>query len=543
MARIEISKKFEDIFNSIVWLKSNGFIDADNSYIRSVGEGLIVTAEAQFVLGKSEEESSEDEERLCFKKDGAGWFSGLRAGGGSGDAGLWKGLITRVADDYHHGYSFLTFKQTLDDGRGKKDGELVKRFFEEVFQRIYTGGFALSSGKKTDVTICGLSLRLSVNYGVGESQPMLGSLFFRREGEGFSPLPKDHAAMIKEVISRTPDSSGDDAGSSLTPEDGRIRDEVFSAFSEFIAEAEGKTGDNDFTDYLVFSGKDEEILKVKKREMAPNGPLELGCSEIRALGISRVEWQALSYDVMYGNRPVVRLTVGPNGALDAECLCCGDKTRLVDDGKIKCKDGKVISLDPSKKDFGLSDADIEKIKENSAFADHIITPTYCRGRTTDGCSKTICRSQALAFDGGIVCRDCRKPDIVYSDLFDPSSPSALTCSLSFALDEMKMLPEEKTFTCKCCRKVYSVDERKGNGLCSACSKPDVSEEGRRTYREYSKILSPLTRIIHLFAKNKTCRRGGGGSLLIFRLGKDTYVFDCAAALDGGLIKGPYKFKE
>lgn len=532
MATRIVSSQYKDVFRSIVWLSRNGLIA--NVRLICKDDNHIQTQEDEFVLSETDE-GDRSGSRFFMGDSGASWFANLRGENSNGDAGAWKNLIDLVAEDYHRNYSFLTYERRLEDGQFEQDRTLAERFFEGVIRRICPDkNFLLSPAVKSDVEICGLSLRLTVGFGVGESQPVLGNIFFRREGNDYVPIERADAANIREAIARTPGASFE-GSKKLEETHALLRDRAFAAMTECVeASEEGRAS---FTDYFVFSKEDESMLRRKRAEFSPNGALALECSQIKALGISSVKWEASRFDVLLGVKPVMRLEVGLSGAVDAYCVNCGEHACLVRSGRILGKEGKFWELDGAEKDFSLTKDKIEDIRKNSLFSDHLIK-VDCSDITSDGCTRTACRSQIAESDGRMICRGCNKPEVFYTDLFDPGYKGQRTEKLTFAFDRMRMV-SDGTYLCECCGKTYVRQPGQLSDLCPNCAEPDGSEEGVGRYRYYRQILSPAVRLRHMFSK-KSCKEFK--SLLIFSLGNDVYVFDKVSATNGGLIKGPRKFR-
>lgn len=538
MATRTVNYKYKAIFESIVWLFENGFIK--NVPIRSVDGNVIRTAEDVFVLSDDRDVPSESGGRFAFDSHGASWFAHLRGEYGSGDAGAWKNLIDLVAQDYHHNYSFLTYQRKLDEAQRQNDDALAQRFCTEVLRPLYSSKpFQFEAARDNEVEICGLALRLTANYGVGESQPFLGTVFFRKEGGYFHPIPKEEGAQIKEIISRTPDDAKDESVVDNSVDHTKLWDGVFAAMTACVEE-ENDNGDNAFTDYVIFSKEDLDILEDKRREFSPNGPLVLDCSEIKVLGFSSIKWQASRYNVMLGGKAVLCVTIGLNNSVDVSCLNCHSKDHLVRSNRIaSAVSDEGWILQPDKKNFGLTASDIKQIAEQSEFCKHLFL-VDCSANTLDGCVRTACATQVEEADGRRICRGCRRPEVYYTDIFHPEQKGGLTADLEFAFDKMR-LTSEATFECPCCHKRYTKNNSgQLSNLCPNCSQPDATPLGAKNYKYYRKLLSPAVRLTHAFVKSKSCKEYNG--LLIFHLGKDVYVFDRVKALGNGLIRGPVKYR-
>ncbi|MDE5563109.1 MAG: hypothetical protein K2J01_06155, partial [Clostridiales bacterium] len=188
-------------------------------------------------------------------------------------------------------------------------------------------------------------------------------------------------------------------------------------------------------------------------------------------------------------------------------------------------------------------ADINIIKTTALISGHLFKISCPENSRNSDCTRLICAKQAVEYtaaDGKIErkCKGCPYPEVVYRNIFSDSLDGGqLTSSLN--LDEQAFtLTDSKVKTCKCCGRTYGEHTGK-NGYCKLCGYVGVTDDGRKLYRKYAKILGLGIRIRHLFSQ-KSCREDS--NMIIFELGTDRYVFDKLSARDFGYIDQPKKVK-
>ena len=564
MARITVGQQYQKEFDSIVELYNGGFLSEEVN-IRRAEPGLIETAAHTFTLGGTQSYESASAQK--FDNSGASWFSALRGQKSNDSNSAWIKLIEDVARDYRKYYSFIEFKQQKTQVQRDKERATVNKLFDQVISQLYLNlNLADTANAKEIVDIFGLSMKLEVGNGVGQNEPILCKIYFRKIRNEFVPIPKSQAHDIEDFINSAAPNEGDGTSLKLDETYGNLIDAVFAALTDCVEIKQG-TNDNDFTDYVILSGetkgaqiiaeanevvkKDTDFNKVKfmLKHLGTSDEKILNCSKVEILGISHVEWENSVFKVRQGDKEVLSVTVGVNNSVDIRCLNCrGDDAVLVDSNVIKginSYKGVTWVLDPTRDDFGLTKESIENIKKYSVFANHLFT-VDCSQSTMDGCRRTVCLSQVFAADENgevLKCKNCHHPEVVYVDIFDADSKPKSTHTLEFAMDRLAFVDSTaegvKLFTCPCCKNNYTQATEQKYGLCEHCANVDDTPEGKSKYRTYRKMLRPSTRIKHLFA-SKSCKEYHG--ILIFTLGKDKYIFDQLRASDNGLLKAPTKFK-
>ena len=567
MATITVGKQYEKEFRSIAKLYENGFL-SEKVHIQGVERDdytqvayKIVTTEHVYVLGSEESTTSKQLHR--YDDSGASWFAAFRGEPVDDNNSAWVNFINEVGSDYRENYAFIEFEQVKTDEQIRKESVLVDKLVQLLGNFYYRLSRPYPMGDDMDKTVniyC-LSIKLYVSAGAGQTKPVQGKMYFKKTADPnnpFEPVDKEQAFDIEKLITNAVADDKEGAPLEFRTEDRELLEKVFVAMAKRIEDTKGEE-DNDFTDYVILSGE----TKGSNIIVEANAPNETGtdfktvrtmlknkgtdktinCSKMEILGVSHVKWENSFFKVKQNDRDVLSVVVGMNDTIDVRCLnCSGDDAVLIETGIIRGTvegEEKLWRLDPNKDNFGLSEQDIESIKMYSSFSKHLLT-VDCSRHTVDGCRRTVCQSQSTLLDGERKCNNCRHPEIVYTDIFDESSKPIRTQNARFVIDRLTLVEGgvgADVYTCSCCGRTYTT--RLTNGKCKYCSTTDSGAEGTRKYKLYRKMLSPTTRLFHLFSK-KSCREYRG--MIIFTLGSDKYVFDCLSANERGLIKGPIKYK-
>ena len=545
MATITVGQQYRREFDSIVRLHQGGFLSSDVN-IRRAERGRIETDAHTFVLDDGFGASDNQSAYVGFTKKGASWFANVRGEKAEDHNGEWQMLIEAVSADYHKNYSFLEFKQKKTSHQQSKEKELANKVHEKLLCRLFDK-VALSAPVAVGdaaLDVYGVSMKLDISSGVGQAEPILCKMYFRKESGVIAPLKRDQAQEVESFINSTVPQDSDDMDAILDDEYSKIIGEVFFALSNCIEDKQD-VDDNDFTDYVLFGATDTVKLCYMLDHLANSNVKNLTCSNAQVLGISHVEWQSSTFKIKQGDKDVLALTVGFNNSVDLRCLNCQEDNYLIAANGIKVTDGEkeqTIYLDPTQDNFGLSNEDIDNIKANSAFANHLFA-VDCSQFTDNDCRRIVCAAQAFDACGAVRCKNCHHPEVVYVDVFDTTARPKVTSTLAFAYDKLALVEKQdekgksNLFTCPCCHQTYTKDVKQYYGLCEHCAVTDDSAEGKAKYRQYRKMLSPITRLLHIRDK-KSCKEYQ--TLVIFTLGNTKYIFNKLDADDDKLIKGPTK---
>lgn len=539
MAKIIIGREYASEFESICALYAGGFLSSDVHIIKAQGK-VIQTPSHTFEYSEREHGvngSGEGEERtLNFSADGASWFAPLR--GEKFDSGNadWKQLVMDVAADYHRHYSLIEFRQAKDKGTLNEERRLKERFKTGFIDRVFNEGVRYVMAENRIIepeNYYAVSLRLEINGG-GESAPLLGKIYFREGEDGrLTPITFAEAGRIDEYIS-----------GSVPDEDGRGGEGIVDVklVGRVFAGLENSFVSGKFSKYVSFGGKYKKEIENMLSQLATSEVKELECTNVKVLGISHVEWEKSVYPVTYRGKVVLKFIVGLNGYVSLVCANCGNGV-IVDGNIIKFKEAvpegcnSVINFDAD--NLGLIEDDINAIKTCGEAADHLFAVACAENQRNGDCRRTVCASQTVAFESGErKCKNCRYPEIVFTDIFSEDGNGGYTPALHFAFDKLSLV-DTPTVKCRCCGREFDKSNMVRGELCSFCADTEHSAKAKKLYRKYGGMLSLTVRLSHLFAQ-KYCREDA--NVIIFELGSDRYVFDKLTAARSGFIKKPRKVK-
>ncbi|HIW01925.1 MAG TPA: hypothetical protein H9892_01090 [Candidatus Protoclostridium stercorigallinarum] len=470
---------------------------------------------------------------------GASWFASLR--GDRRDNGLakWKDLIETVSGYYHEHYS-LTDRGAPLSG---PDEETRRRTADALFSLVRLllpafGGYTeVRERRRKGGDLCdfyGLGVRAELSSGAGDSVPVLAKLYFRRGERALVPVSGGEAREIEDFVSSAP--SGERGADFASDAAGAIAD-VFSAIDALLRDDRHTLAD------CLYFGRDrdrEAVAELVKKLPSERGSLV--CTGLRVLGISHVKLPDSVYDVLNGGVTALRATVSAGGRMTLTCVPCG--VTLMESGRIYCTDKetgerRVIEPDLGEEDLGLSDADIEYIRANSAFGEHLM-PNKCGNPK---CRRRVCTRRMENIGGEkerLVCRDCPYPEVVF---VSGEGKLMYTPDLAFARDEMTLVPKEDTQTCSCCSRTFTSGALTGAGmsrLCGFCRKAldeayAGSREAKALYRRFSGMLGYRTRLKY-FGKKKYCF--DDDDITLFVLGGDVFTLDKTGVRADGFIDKP-----
>lgn len=554
MANIVIGNEFKTEFESIRRLYKEGYLSG-GVQIKRVTRDTIEMPTNTFIFNPYERgvngSDGSGEVKASYTKDGATWFAPLRGVKADSSNADWEQLIMDVAADYHKHFSLIEFRQVNDNSTRETEDRLVTRFKTEFIDRVFTGGKAFSAPVRYGVekeNIYGISVRMEISSGTGESKPVLGKLYFSESGRELTPLTYSEAAKIDGFLTASvPEDEGlKPAGWSDTV-DVRLVSKVFDGLTKIIE----KGG---YAKYVCFGGRDMQDIRYMLDSLANTGEhgeiKKLQCSRIKVLGISHVQWEKSAYVISSQGREILKAVVGLNDTVSLICLNCSERGKtsyLVNGNEIIYPSnvktaGLKKYLNPAEENFGITDEDVNKIIVNSEIKNHLFSVRCPENMRNPNCSHTVCLSRAVEVKEGdkVIrkCKGCSYPEIVYTDIF-AGGDAKYTPHLNFAADRMTLV-REKTETCACCGRPFTEGKISKEGLCSFCSATQgYTKAGGELYREYSGMLGLGVRLTHLFTK-KYCREDG--SVLLFVLGNDKYVFDKLSAQEFGFVSKPVKYK-
>ena len=540
LKRISVGREHKKAFESICSLIDFGCFEQSN--IKR--QGAAITDGVYLYEFLEDKAQSQDNTKHGFDQNGASWFKALRGEPIENDNAVWAEFIENVTAEYHKRYSVLEYTQKPKTKKEKEEERLevltaVKSLIDGFFPQMQDK-FELKEVDNVKTDIYGVSMRLEMSGGTGASVPVLGKVYFEKDGKKMSPVK---VAVAKKIDAGLKDVIVDDGEEDLGAVDGGVVDISLGALERLI---EGKHGN--FAEYLCFGSDEDEGIVSAMLEKLLHDAVQLECQRVDVLNLSRLIYQTTVYHVIFNTRSAFKVTLGASKTLTVHCLNCEDTEPLIEDNVIFIDQNGVkeqITIDGFKENLGLLDEQIEKIKEHSNFARHFIKITCKDNPRNQGCTCWKCSNNTfeVEFDGEkmVKCKDCPYPEVVY---FTKGGERKYTSSLSFAFDKREMIDRivdgiSTTAKCSCCGRTFSTEAIKG-GLCPTCSAANAlasASRAKRKYKEYKGALSLAIRGGHLFDK-KYCYEDDG--IIIFVLGKKKYLLDKLDLKENGYLKKPSK---
>ncbi|MBR2989218.1 MAG: hypothetical protein IKC64_05805, partial [Clostridia bacterium] len=389
-------------------------------------------------------------------------------------------------------------------------------------------------------------LRMSISCGTGEARPVLCKVFFRQEKGMFVPIRREEAQVVAEELEHLANQTNP---SNQTKTDGSMIALALTALENLTSD---KSGEFDRCVYFE-SGPDcattnEFIIK------GPNNFVTIECSEIKPLGIAHVKWRNDSVVIMHGGKNMFYLVADESGTkYTLRCAGCQSAPIIRNNVILVGEGDEQISytIDPSKDNLGLSDADIKLIKDNGAVAEHYakISCNAMSRRLGRACEKFVCNVNAQNFGDQenpvLRCADCPYPEIVYTD---ENGERKLTSTLIGAVNEngRKVMVEKKgVFTCDLCGRTFVnalSKKMSGERYCTFCANVvkklngdvEPTTQERETYNRYAQALPVLTRAFTGAKRKFAFERDDA---VFFIVGNKVYKFDKWALVEGK-VKSP-----
>ena len=557
---VKIGQKYRDAFKSVCDLVNNGCIDP--SIIQSCRDDRFIET-AQYIFEYTGEASPIGADTdVGMTPSGASWFMGFRGSDNNNVMSAWHNLVETVADNYHKEFSLVEFLQSAN---AKSPEEIADaRMVVENAIRALKIPFSKVSNATTEESLEDLyavSLRMEIFGGAGEPRPILCKVYFRYQNKVFFPIRADEASVvdvyIQNIISNQRGARKDDKDGTPkaakaaqgNPEEGNetaIVDNVLNSIQKLIRGELSRS----FTESVLISNETDTETVEDLVALGPQDQVQLSCKKLKVLGISHITWVATAFNVFLDGQKAFLAKVGLNDSISLYCCCRSKENKLIENNVIPCvslENGSnyEIILDPQQENFGITESDVELIRKESPFAEHVF-PINCPEmmRRNINCTQYRCNCNTITFEiGGKLrrkCADCPHPEIVfrYGD-----GNVAYTPSLGF--DTKTLMPvDSATATCRFCGRSYAVKEATANYMCEFCrSAFDTFDQGlagkaeHRTYRRYAGMLPLSVRVRALFGK-KFCFENA--DRLLFFVGNDQYFFDKLKLTDTGLIEKPEK---
>ena len=538
--RIYVGLEYKDAFDSICSLIKGGCLDGLNY---SVSNGIISDGlyEYELMLTSNNRES---DLKIGFDKNGATWFKALRGEAVENDDSIWATFIENVGIEYHKRYSFVEFKQ-----QPKSNKEKAMLYSKcSVFASNFVNTFYPQFVNKIDVKqvddesiiddVYGVSMRVELSGGTGASLPILGKLYFSGEEGVIKPIETVLASHIDETLSNIiPDDAK--AESLALPSD--LVDITLTAIDKIVTSQE-----ENLADYLCVTNEDDRYAINGLIDKLSHENLEVECQRLDILYISHVKLQNYACDVYSRGSKLFRLIVNSDNSITVYCLTCNDSSPLVFRNSIDYfnEQGEPISvtLDDTLPNFGLSEFDLDEVKNFSSIGSHFIEVDCSNSGTIATCHTYKCKSQLfeVTIKGKSVykCLDCGRPEVVYTDY---KGDKYYTPHLVYVTDKKAMMPlSEDLYRCSVCGRYYTKTSKNAR-LCPLCSRvfglPSRSDFA--LYKYYKSMLSLSTRFFR-GASKKACFEDD--ELIIFKVGRAIFAFNKLNVKDVGYIKAPKKMR-
>ena len=542
MPDIRIGREYEQAFRSICKLVEGKCIDKKIVLSASLKDNEIVEQNNnRFIFDPNIQniENGADEGML---NDGASWFKAFRNGEVDEGNASWLNLIEEVANNYHQKFSFVEFQQKeedIDEETITTQKNIISQFISMFFYNLSSCQIIQDDKVKRD-NIYGVSLKIEIDGGTGEAEPVLCKIYFRQTNDKFIPIITEDALILESQLYQIINSD-EEAESTSSEENqsdnGTTIDLVLNALESLIESEK-------FCDSVILSSEEDKMIVQKLIDRSADDITQLKCRSVNVFGISHVEWKNASYYLKDGSRNVLRFAFGMNNKFYVYCVNCGDEL-LVDNNRFIMKEGfkdikKLDSLDPH---FGYNGQLIQDAKNNSLISLHLF-PIKCN-RNGRECSKMRCMSQIIAFSESEIdrkCIDCPYPEII---TYDEKNRLTLTSKLTFVNDLMQLVSDEvDTRECVYCLRRFTRDVMVA-GSCPLCSQTDTELSGERKveainlYKNYRGMLPVSSRLLRIF-KEKYCFEDDG--IIIFKLGNSRFLFNKMDIKFNGIMSGPKKLK-
>ena len=539
--RIYVNNEYKKAFESICQLIDGGCFSGLGW---KVSDGIISDGVYEYELTTVFKGDSE-KVKHGFKQDGATWFKALRGEYVENNNAIWTSFIETVGIEYHKRYSVVEYQQQprtqsqkardLEDNKAMIDS-FTKLFYPEFYQKTEV---VEVEGEETKEDIYGVAMRIELSGGTGASLPVLCKVYFSKTGRTITPI----AGFISQGI--------DENLAEIIPEDNK-NDQTISG--EGIIDTTLNAMDNlinntnvNFADYICYSDVSDKIAVENLLAQLSHDAVELECQRVDVLYITRITATSYLYDVMYAGRPLFRLSHGLDRALTLRCLNCASFEKIVDSNRIAYTvDGepREITLQPNLEDFGLTEEQVEEIKEFSALKNHFIHIKCSLANRRQECKVIKCMSQLFNAGTSDVpsykCKDCPYPEIVYTTL---SGEKKYTPSLIFAKDLMTLvdtqLPETEVEKCACCGRYFTKSSLRSK-FCQTCygaiNGQNIKDK-KKLYKKYKNLL-PLSIRFFALSSKKLCVEDE--ELIVFSVGKKKYAFNKLCVKEKGYFNKPHR---
>ncbi len=538
--RIFVGYEYKDAFDSVCELIKGGCLN-DLNYTLS-GDKVISDGTYEYELSRKASAQSE-KVKFTFEENGATWFKGLRGEIEENSDAIWTTFIENVGIEYHKRFSVVEYKQQAKTRQEKEEAyqECIK-ISEEFIRNFYPQFHGKTEVRQIDDEVInedvyGVSMRIELSGGTGASLPILGKIYFNRDGRVMRPIKSSVAGNIDTNLKKViPDDDKDETA--VLPDD--VIDVTLNAMDNLVNDS-----DLNFADFLCYSDESDKRAVEGLLAKLSHDAMEIECQRVDILYITHIKARSFTCDIYSAGMPLFRLTLGLNGSISISCLNCAEGEELVNRNEIEYKDPfgevKTAYLKAEEENFGLTDEEIEDIIHDSDLTKHFEKVSCLKNPRHPGCESYKCKSQLFEIKEGdkvsYKCADCPYPEVVYTDV---DGERRYTPNLIFAKDMMKLIEADgKNNKCNTCGRFFSEEYLK-KSKCPLCSTVVYAYKGsgdKVLYKKYKNLLPLGARLMSVFA-TKTCAEDD--ELVMFKLGSHVYAFNKLNVKEKGLIKGPKK---
>jgi hypothetical protein len=502
------------------------------------------------------------EVRHRFNIEGASWFDSVRnKNQQNSNESIWTKFIETVAYEYHRRYSIVVHEaeeltKEQKQNNLKTADKIGKRLFDIFFD---AGGKRVAvvpedaEGDNSIDSIYSATLRLEINGGTGASVPVLCKVYFHADGNVLQPM---NSAAVSEIDEHLNELLRSDIGRQQKGNVAEGLKNAGAANTDMINQVLGaverlasNTYQETFFDYVCYCDEKYDASIIKRLlEQQQHDSASLECTEVRVLGITCIKYRNSIYKVYLEGKPALKISIGFNDSLNVECANCSEHDSIIRNNYINYEvDGvkKSVLLDFSGDvGVGLSPEQIEEVKLYSQLGKHLMLVSCPENIRNKSCRNHMCASQTFeveyAGSSRRLCRGCQFPEMVF---IDGDGRECFTRNLTFDSVNLSFVDKDKMGKCAMCGR--SVDEEYLSGnLCPTCSAARGASEtdklkAHSKYKKYAGFLSLGRRMFPPY-NERYCYEDK--SMLIFFVGKRTYVWNKLDGKEKGYMKKPHKIR-
>lgn len=567
--RIHVSQDYKQPFEAVHRLISSGAFP-DSPY-KVLENGIIYDGFYEYELTAQKGESSGSVTHY-YDVDGASWFRCLRGNTAQNDDGIWCNFMINVREEYHRQNSVLEYERGIAQtaAERQKADKLAADLLVEAIDLFFPHLKAQSSDvipihdDSVYEQILGVALRieLSAEATSGASLPLLCKLYFVKNGNSMKPLPWKSARQYeRDILNIVPNDIDRECQF-----DEAIVERTLTAIGNLAEDPSTNLAGYTWMGEITMPATDEEERQANLKDesdpsLTPNDvrqrralrkmyvqmdhqSSDLQCQRIDVLYISHIKSQSSVCEYRHEGEPILRAQIGINQALTLRCIACEEEVDLIDRDEISYvidDEERSFVLDRSLPQFGLTDEQVEEIRTRSHFAEHLMALSC-----PNGCSRVRCATQLFRVEDRDYCRDCRRPEVVYTD-FDGKryhTPSLVITTDTLKVHSDDALERGELSRCTLCGRVFAEDSLSASGKCKCLCSPAIQkadlDAAKKRYRRYRSMLPYRARLFP----------GKGGRLcyednevLLFSVGRRFYMYSKLSAGERGYLKRPCRINK